>query len=150
MMQGQQRLTNDDIILKKLDILKTIKEYCFEVMHINEIQPSSYLRISAAIDYLSLELQDLYRYGKEEMIRLNDNKVYVSLESMREIQLSAKPINSEENNICIKKLMDIEISLLNQFFDMVFARPQKEVIESDIDSLLAAFAKADKYINAEQ
>ena len=142
-------LAERELILKKIEVLESIKEYLFDILHLNEIQPSTYMKVSAAIDTLVYELQNKYQYGFDNVVNLSSTEIIVSFDDLYDIQTTAKPRQDGED-IKVNKLTNILVTLFKQFLELIMKRPQKEFLEEDIDKLLAAFEKADKYIASEQ
>lgn len=68
----------------------------------------------------------------------------ISIESLNEIQAMAKMYEVDPINIEVKEYIDVVEKMLNNYLEFVMKRDVHEVIESDVDKLLASIAKLDK------
>ena len=127
-----------------IELLEQIKDSCFDLVHINELLPSTYIRVSAAIDCL---IYQILEHRNDDLIEGN---FYISLGVVNDIKQMSKSIDMDKNDIKVKDLIKIEISLLKKFIGTIMVKDNKEIEDGEIDKLLVWLKNADKTIDNKQ
>ena len=135
---------NDSDNQKKIQLLEQIKDISFELVQINDVLPTTYVRISSAIDFL------MYKLIMQTETDIAEQTISASLEILDEIHDMAQPVVMDAHDIKISELMSVEISLLEKFTDYIMSKQIQEIEDNDIDELLIAFKNADKKIDDKQ
>ena len=135
---------NDSDNQRKIQLLEQIKDISFELVQINDVLPTTYVRISSAIDFLT------YKLIKQTETDIAEQTISASLEILDEIHDMAQPVVMDAHDIKISELMSVEISLLEKFTDYIMSKQIQEIEDNDIDELLIAFKNADKKIDDKQ
>ena len=120
--------------LKAFDILEILNNYFEEAMHYNLIKPSTYYRLNQGVMFLKTELS----------YKIEDDKYYMSFESLNTIVKSSKDAVLDEGNIQVKDLIEIEIVTLNKLIKNYL---KKEIEDIDEQSILKVVELADKEID---
>lgn len=126
---------------EQISILETLEDYLFEIMKSGELSSVTYYRVTSAIKHMLVSLDIIKRFDE---IKPN---LTISLEDYAKILQMAQPYEVDKFNIVVKNGIDVVENMLKQYINAVMKREVHEMVEGDVDKLLAAMAKVDKMID---
>lgn len=131
-----------------LYVLDTVKQYSEQAVAYGYLNPSTKIRLGAAIDYLTVAYETVNEYGEvsQTLFPYKDTELNISLLDLCKIKDMAKPVNVH-NDIILDTGIDIARAMLSKFVKGIVSRESKEVTNEDMDKLLNALSKMDELID---
>lgn len=112
-----------------MNIVEQFREYCFSLMSINQILPTTYTKLEAAAYTLTGRLLN-------KLIDLTVGDIVISEENIQIVVQSANVDNPVKE--IVKPVIDDYAGMIMGYASAVLRRKTHEIVETDVDTILKA------------